>query len=314
MNRTRTQITHFLIALMLALTLPATAHAAENGFQSIFNGENLSGWKGAPDHWSVEDGAITGRTTRENPVDHTTFLIWQGNDVSNFILKLKYRIQGGNSGILYRSRVVNAEEYIVGGYQADIDALDPLTGMLYEGHGRGALARRGQKVKITPNGKKKVIGSFGTARELGRFIHPGQWNTYTIIARGEHIIHKVNGHIMIEVFDHQDAENAASGPIALQLHAGHPMTIQFKNVRLKRLEPKATKSEDRKARDADNHSEAPGCDFQALTCHGQPLPINEKLKKELRALGTAKGERCHATVKEELRNIRKQFEDLNNPR
>ena len=46
----------------------------EEGFESIFDGETLEGWTGNPDLWSVEDGAITGTTTKEAPLKFNQFL------------------------------------------------------------------------------------------------------------------------------------------------------------------------------------------------------------------------------------------------
>src|SRR2546428_4659426 len=81
----------------------------ERGFIKIFNGTDLSGWDGNPKLWSVQDGAITGQTTAENPAKGNTFLIWTNGIVSDFELRCSFKIvanndQGfANSGIQYRS-------------------------------------------------------------------------------------------------------------------------------------------------------------------------------------------------------------------
>jgi hypothetical protein len=227
-----------LLSLSLALTLlaiNAPAHAADDeGFSSLFNGQDLSGWKGDSVHWSVEDGAITGKTTPETLLKgHNTFLVWQGGTPGDFELRLKFKIQGGNSGIQYRSKLLDPEKVIVGGYQADIDATGRYTGINYEEKGRGILVERGQKVEIDPEGKKNVVETLGDKDGLLEKIKPGDWNEYVITARGNHLTHVINGATMSEVIDNQSSKAATSGILALQLHAGPAMTIQFKDIRLK---------------------------------------------------------------------------------
>src|SRR4051794_14558752 len=95
----------FLLALLSMLsTSPLSAVADEkDGFQSLFNGKSLEGWSGDEKFWSVKEGTITGQTTKENPAPHNTFLIWNGGEIGDFELRLKFKIVGGNSGIQYRS-------------------------------------------------------------------------------------------------------------------------------------------------------------------------------------------------------------------
>ena len=127
----------FLVATLVS----APASRAEDGFKSLFNGKDLSDWKGDMKRWRVEDGAITGQTTADNLLDYNTFLIWKGGEPADFELRFKYKIVGGNSGVQYRSKVLDAEKFVVSGYQADIDAALRFTGMNYEEKGRTFLAR-----------------------------------------------------------------------------------------------------------------------------------------------------------------------------
>ena len=92
-------------------------------FRSIFNGKDLSGWKGDMTRWSVKDGAITGTTTKERPLPHNQFLILN-DSVSDFEFKAEFRLIGdNNSGVQYRSQVIEgAGDFRVKGYQADIHA------------------------------------------------------------------------------------------------------------------------------------------------------------------------------------------------
>ena len=135
---------HFRGGLMLAVIFSVNAVRAEDGV-AIFNGKDLTGWKGLPNLWSVKDGCITGQTQADpsNPAKSTlasnTFLIWE-RDVSDFELNFKYKIVDkdgagtgfGNSGVQYRSKVVNPEGFVVAGYQADFEIGKTYSGILYE--------------------------------------------------------------------------------------------------------------------------------------------------------------------------------------
>ncbi len=208
----------------------------QDGFKPIFDGKTLEGWK-APNmsYWSVRDGAITARSTKQNPVKTNQFLVWQWGELDDFELKLKYRISGtpaANSGVQIRSRV--EEDGHAVGYQADIDLTGRYAGALYDERGRGMLAERGQKTIIGTDGSKTST-SLGDAGSLFASIKKDDWNDYHIIARGEHIILKINGRITAEVIDNQTAQRELSGVLALQLHSGPPMMVQFKDIQLKRL-------------------------------------------------------------------------------
>jgi hypothetical protein len=227
----------FLAASLLLLGTPRLASADdETGFVSLFNGKDLTGWAGDSVHWSVEDGAITGRITPETVLKgHNTFLVWQGGEPADFELRLKFKLQGSNSGVQYRSKLLDPQKFIVGGYQADIDATGRYIGINYEERGRGILVERGQRVEIGPDGKKTVTGELGDKDTLLKKIKLGDWNEYTIIARGNHLTHIINGTTMSEVIDNQPSKALASGIIALQIHQGPPMVVQFKDIRLKVL-------------------------------------------------------------------------------
>jgi len=211
------------------------------GFEAIFDGKTLEGWDGNPDFWRVEDGAIVGQTTAEKPTRGNTFLVWRKGEVADFELVLKYKIEGGNSGIQYRSREDPQKwgRWVIGGYQADIDAANTFTGILYGERDRGILCGRGQKVVIGPDHKPKVVGELGDPAELARAIRANDWNQYRIVAQGFHFIHEINGVVMADITDEDLQMRKASGLLALQLHAGPPMKIQFRDIRLKRLGPQA---------------------------------------------------------------------------
>ena len=242
---------HLLISLAALAAGSVTASAADSGFKPIFNGKDLSGWEGTAGFWSVRDGAITGQTTAAKPVDANTFIVWKGGEPANFELRLQFRLTAqnednwGNSGVQYRSKVIDAAKFVVGGYQADIDSPFRYTGMLYEERGRGILMSPGQKIRVGPaaegakKGKAKakidVVATTTKPEEIKAAYKLGEWNDFVVVARGNHVQHFLNGILTADVTDTDPAFAPKSGVIALQLHKGKPMTIQFKQVELKVL-------------------------------------------------------------------------------
>ncbi len=228
---------------LLILALVSVSLQAEP--EPLFNGKDLSGWEGNPDLWSVADGAITGRTTKEKPASGNTFLIWKGGDVSNFALTFKFKMTPGddkkftNSGVQYRSKIADPKNFVVSGYQADFEYGDTYSGILYEEKGRGILAQRGQKVVISQGEspdkpKLEVTGETGNSAAIQAAIKKDDWNEYRVVATGNHLQHFINGKLTVDVTD-QTAEGAKSGILALQLHAGSPMQVQFKDLMLDKL-------------------------------------------------------------------------------
>ena len=220
-------------SLLALLALASTAFAED---KNLFNGKDLTGWKGL-DFWSVEDGCITGRTTKEKPTKGNTFLVYQ-DEVADFELTFKYKIIGGNSGVQYRSKLTDEKAFVVAGYQADFEAGKTHSGILYEERGRGILAQRGQKVVIkegaTPNKPKIEVAEKGVGKsaEIQAKIKADDWNDYRIVAKGGHLQHFINGVQTIDVTD-ETALGAKKGILALQLHAGPAMVVQFKDLVLK---------------------------------------------------------------------------------
>jgi len=232
-----------LICVSLGMVAGLMAQNVEPGFQSLFNGKDLTGWRGNPDLWSVQDGAITGVTKADPKLTHNTFLVYTNGEVGDFELRLSYRIVKGNSGIQYRSKVLSEGAFgpIVGGYQADFEAGTTYSGILYEERGRGILAKRGQKVVIKADPAKadkhkvEVTGEVGKTEEIQAKIKNEDWNDYVIIAKGNHLQHYINGMLTVDVTDEHEAKAAKTGVLALQVHQGPPMTVQVKNIRIKKL-------------------------------------------------------------------------------
>ncbi len=236
----------------LCLTCPEVQLSAQTDKAatevSPFNGVDLTGWEGNMNLWSVQDGAITGITPPDpaNPakgiIKHNTFLVWKGGTVGDFELTFQYRIEKGNSGVQYRSKELPAGEFgpIISGYQADFEAGEKYSGILYEERGRGILALRGEKtvIKAGENAKKPTVEKgqpVGDSAAIQAAIKKEDWNEYKIVAKGNHVQHFINGMQTVDVTDEDAANAPKEGLLALQIHQGPPMKVQFKNLKFVRL-------------------------------------------------------------------------------
>ncbi len=144
--------------LLLISLLHIPLVRADEGFQSLFNGTDLKGWDGNPALWSVEEGCITGKTTKPQELAYNQFLIWRGGTVKNFELRAKIRQTGNNTGIQYRNKELpEVGKWAVGGYQMDIHPTTKNNGMVYDEKGRGIITPNGQSVVINPEGKRWLV-------------------------------------------------------------------------------------------------------------------------------------------------------------
>lgn len=238
---------HFLILTAIFFTtsatklfsqqeFPQTLTGDEKGFTSIFDGKSLAGWEGDSVYWNVEDGKIVGRVTPETILKRNSFLIWRGGTTGDFELKLEYKVSaGGNSGINYRSFEVDGLPLALKGYQCDIDGVDYWTGQNYEERGRTFLALRGQISQISNGEKPVAIGSVGVKDQLKEYIKKGDWNEVHLIIKGNTMIHIINKHIMSIVVDNDITNRKNDGLLGVQVHVGPPMTIEYRNIRIKKL-------------------------------------------------------------------------------
>lgn len=229
-------LTAVIVMALATLARSDEINAPKNdqGAYVLFNGKDLSGWEGDSKFWSVKDGCITG-STRETKTNGNTFLIWRGGKLKDFELRVMWRLENHNSGIQYRSKDMG--NFVVGGYQADMDGGNNYTGICYEERGRGIIAQVGQKVELNENEKPKAVGSTGDAKQIKAGIKKaGEWNEYIITAKGNHLVQKLNGNVTIEITDNDTKKRAMEGILALQLHAGDPMLVQFKEITLKVME------------------------------------------------------------------------------
>ena len=208
----------------------------EPGFTRIFNGKDLTGWDGDPRLWSVHKGILVGETTPAKAAQGNTFLIWRGGQLKDFVLKLKFRIRSrNNSGVQYRSKEIG--KWRIGGYQAEVASGAGQVGLLYDEAARQRLASVGEFVVVDEQGAKQVVGQVADKAALIKagYHRPNDWSEYVITARGNHIVHQLNGHTTIELIDNDPKGGAAEGLLALQLHAGEPMLVEFFDIRLKPL-------------------------------------------------------------------------------
>ena len=218
-----------------AAQIPKAAFEGKD-FRSLFDGKTLDGWEGDRTIWSVRNGAITGQTTADTKLKENNFLVWK-DQVEDFELRLKFRMEGGNSGIYYHARKRPAGQTQgdpLVGTQADFDASGRWTGVIMEYLLRGVLAERGQKVLIDEKGKKQVVGSLGDPKKLLEAVKIREWNDYVVVAKGGRVVLTINGVTMCELED-RDPKRLVHGWLGLQVHAGPPMLVQFKDVFLRRL-------------------------------------------------------------------------------
>ena len=199
--------------------------------RSLFNGKDLSGWDGNPELWTVQNGAITGITKADEPLPYNQFLIWRGGKVKNFELRVTLRQTGNNSGIQYRSReLTEVGKWSIGGYQCDVHPTPANNAMLYDERGRGIVAQNGQEVIVDATGAKWLVKEF-----LPIEVVVPDWNEYKIIARGNHLIHQINGKTTADIIDHQESERELEGLLAFQVHQGPAMKVEIKDIFLKEL-------------------------------------------------------------------------------
>jgi hypothetical protein len=186
----------------------SVVHAQDDTF---FNGKDLAGWKGLPEHWLVKEGVLTG-TTKPDGINFNTFLC-SDKEYSDFELSLQVKLTGptANSGIQIRSKIEDKEKYVVAGPQCDM-------GQQYWGSLYGE--RFGGMMKAS------------SADTVKRVVKVDDFNDYYVLCKGKHVTIQINGETMVdENFD----KLPAKGIIAFQLHGGKAMEAQFKNVHFKEL-------------------------------------------------------------------------------
>ncbi len=218
---------------MCVLTLPSPA----SDFESSFDGHTLTGWE-TPDlsYWSIQDGAITGRITREHPCETNQYLVWRGGELADFELKIKSRLNGEggiNNGFQFRSRLL--PDHDVCGYQMDNNLKTPWLARLYDEYGRHTLAMRGERAVLDVEGKRTAVKL--PEAQGDPWFRLEDWHEYHLICVGPKITLRINDRLVAEVEDHDPRRRELQGILALQLHSGPPTVVQFKDIQLKILKP-----------------------------------------------------------------------------
>lgn len=210
----------------------------------LFNGKDLTDWEGDSRLWSVRDGAIHGETTEQNPAQGNTFLIWNKGSVGDFELRLSFRCNAtNNSGIQYRSRRISDEtatnRWVVAGYQHEIrneHRFPDVAGFIYDERGsRGRLCLVGEQATWRSNGQKNISATLIEEKEFQQLFKLDDWNDVLIVAQGSRIQHSMNGKLIVDFTDLDPQLALSEGVLALQLHAGAPMWVEFKDIQLKTL-------------------------------------------------------------------------------
>ncbi|TWT50111.1 hypothetical protein KOR42_36580 [Thalassoglobus neptunius] len=217
------------------------AEPSAGEWKTIFNGKDLTGWNGDSRLWSVRDGVIHGETTPDKTANGNTFLIWEEEPVSDFELSLAFRCSAtNNSGIQYRSRHIDADnarnDWVVRGYQHEIrneNELPSVAGFIYdEGGKRGRMCLVGEKAVWTADGKE-LVETFLTADEYKKLFNLDDWNEVRIVAKGNRLQHYLNGTLILDCTDKHPEFARTDGVLALQLHAGKPMWVEFKDLKIR---------------------------------------------------------------------------------
>jgi len=213
------------------------------GFVSLFNGRDLSGWEGNRAIWRVENGVIVGETTADGParITYNQFLVRTGEEYDDFVLRfdIKCTPGAGNSGMQIRSWM-NPDAnrpFSVHGYQADFDGAHAYTGIFYGEGFRGIiLSQRGQEAVIEPGQRQPAeVRRFADGEALKRELKVDDWNTYEVTAKDFTFTNKINGHVMSIFTDNDPELRKSTGLLAIQAHTGPPMKVEVRNIRIKKL-------------------------------------------------------------------------------
>lgn len=239
----RSVCTGMVLFVLVNSVVGADAHAVpspSDKLQSIFNGKDLTGWDGDQRLWSIKDGVIHGETTPETAAKGNTFLIWKDGATKDFELRLSFRCNStNNSGIQYRSKHITPgpkvrNDWVVRGYQHEIrneNKLPNVSGFIYdEGGKRGRIILVGQKGIWKDKALEKDSEGLIEAAEYKELFHLDDWNEVVIIAKGKNVQHYMNGRLVMDFTD-SDEKALTDGVLALQLHAGKPMWVEFKDIR-----------------------------------------------------------------------------------
>jgi hypothetical protein len=192
--------------------IPAFSAEGKSEWIDLFNGQNLDGWEGNPEIWSVKDGSIHGK----GPTTYKQYLINRSHVLTNFVLEVEFMPVNGNSGVNYRCHDYkeNGRPFEVSGYQCDIGPM----GALYDIYTTSPTKRYG----IHKKGSNHLVDYKG-------------WNTFRIVADGKKLSHYINGTLCMEFEDNDPEGFREQGFIALEYH-DKKVEVKFRNIRVKALD------------------------------------------------------------------------------
>ena len=229
---------------LLAADTPVTAPPEAPGMQALFNGKDLTGWNGDPRLWSVKDGVLRGETTEQNVANGNTFIIWKEGKTKDFELRLSFRSNAtNNSGIQYRSKHITdpsaKNAWVVRGYQHEIRNeihFPNVSGFVYdEGGKRGRICLVGEEIVWDKDGKHVTKSDVIDEAAFQKLFKLDDWNDAIIIGEGHRVRHYLNNRLIMAFEDNEPELALTDGILALQLHAGKPMWVEFKNIRIREL-------------------------------------------------------------------------------
>ncbi len=174
----------------------------------LFNGVDLTGWIAyGTEKWYVEDSLLVCESGPDNKYGYLATEMYY----KDFDLSVDFRqISNGNSGIFFRSTVEGTR---ISGWQVEVAPKDHDSGGIYESYGRGWLNQ-------IPDEKEEVL-------------KVGDWNTMRIKVTGSEVTTWLNGEEMSYLND--PVIGKANGRIALQIHDGGGIKVQWKNIVIKPL-------------------------------------------------------------------------------
>jgi len=183
---------------------------AEPKWQPLFNGRDLDGWHPVPGgKWEVVDGTILGTSPRSEPRHG---LLMTDKRFKNFRVRAKFKVTSGDSGFYFRVEKTNTH-VSVRGFQAEVDNSREVGG-LYETSMRAWVSKPDPKL-------------------IARTVKPGEWTDLLVTAVGDDITVFLNGVKVTELLG--DKKCLKEGHIALQLHGGQDMKVQFKDLAIMEL-------------------------------------------------------------------------------
>ncbi len=193
-----------LITLTITLLLVSTSITFAQE-QSLFNGEDLSGWTiYGTEKWYVEDGLLV----CESGPDKQYGYLATNKHYKDFTLMLEFKQEAnGNSGVFIRSTVDGTK---VSGWQVEVAPPGHDTGGVYESYGRGWL------IKPDP--------------EKDKALKMGEWNQMKIRLNGDKLTSWLNGVQMVTITDTKIG--AGVGSIALQIHDGGGIKVKWRNIKI----------------------------------------------------------------------------------